>query len=258
MFYTIETIADNTYRFDENGRVNCYLVVGEEKVLLIDGCWGVGDLKRTIQEITDKPIIAAATHRHPDHTCGLRQFEEYYVSEKDNTAFNRRLENRLFGIAIVLAEKQKIRPYHNRKMGRALPLNDGDVFDLGGRSIEAKSIPGHTSGSMMFLDHDQKLMFTGDDVNPKLWMQGNGATTLEEWKIGAQIVLDYMKQGYTAWIGHLDGRQTYEQLSVICGLVHEIIDKKKKGQLTSKDSPYPEEGAMPEIRFKFDRVLKNC
>lgn len=255
MFYKIEKIADNTYRFDENGRANCYLVVGQEKALLIDGCWGVGDLKQTIKEITDKPIIAAATHRHPDHTSGLRQFEEYYVSEKDDTKYNRRLENRLFGMAVVLAEKQKICPYHNRKMVNTLPLNDGDVFDLGERSIEVKSIPGHTVGSVMFLDHNQKLMFTGDDVNPRLWMQGNGATTLEEWKIGAQTVLNYMKQDYVAWIGHLDGRQTYEQLSEIYRLVQEIIDKKKNGILTQKDSPYPKEGVVPAIRFKYNRII---
>ncbi len=254
MFYKIEKISENTYRFDENGRANCYLIVGSEKALLIDGCWGIGDLKQTIGEITDKPVIAVATHRHPDHTCGLRQFEEYYVSERDNTAYNRRLENRLFGMAMVLAEKQKIRPYHNKKPGRALPLNDGDVFNLGDRMIEARSIPGHTAGSMMFLDHTQKLMFTGDDVNPKLWMQGNGATTLEEWKIGAQKVLDYMKQGYTAWIGHLDGRQTPEQLVVIMDMVDEIIAKKKNGQLTKKDSPYRHQTALPEIRFNIENI----
>lgn len=139
MFYSVEKIAENTYRFDENGRANCYLVVGEEKALMIDGCYGVGDLKQTIRDITDKPIIAAATHRHPDHTCGLREFGDYYVSEKDNTPFNRRLENRLLGMAMVLAEKQKIQPYHNRKMGKALPLNDGDIFDLAEES--SKSSP---------------------------------------------------------------------------------------------------------------------
>ena len=254
MFYKIEKISENTYRFDENGRVNCYLIVGNEKALLIDGCWGIGDLKQTIREITDKPVIAVATHRHPDHTCGLRQFGKYYVNEKDNTKYNRRLENRLFGMAMALAEKQKIRPYHNKKSGRPLPLNDGDVFDLGNRTIEARAIPGHTAGSMMFLDHTQKLMFTGDDVNPKLWMQGNGATTLEEWKIGAQKVLDYMKQGYAAWIGHLDGRQTSEQLLVIMDMVDEIITKKKNGQLTKKDSPYRRQEALPEIRFNIENI----
>lgn len=255
MFYRIEKIAENTYRFDENGRANCYLVIGEENALLIDGCWGIGDLMATIREITDKPVIAAATHRHPDHTCGLRQIGDYYASEKDNTAYNRRLENRLLGMLIVLSEKQKIRPYHNRKMGQALPLNDGDLFDLGGRTIEAKAIPGHTAGSIMFLDHSAKLMFTGDDVNPRLWMQGNGATTLEKWKIGANLVLGYMKQGYTAWIGHLDGRQTTEMLTKIIGMVQKIIDKKKAGKLTKKDSPYTEGQAIPEIRFKIENIV---
>ena len=255
MFYTVEKIANDTYRFDENGRANCYLVVGSEKALLIDSCYGIGDLNQTIRDITDKPIIAAATHRHPDHTCGLRQLGDYYASDLDDTPFNRKLENRLIGMSMVLAEKQKIRPYHNRKMGRALPLNDGDIFDLGGRTIEVRSLPGHTTGSMMFLDHGQKLMFTGDDVNPRLWMHGNNSTTLKEWQIGAQMVLDYMKQGYSAWIGHLDGRQTYEQLSEIYRLVQEIIDKKQSGVLTQKDSPYPYKGAFPEIRFKLDRIL---
>ena len=254
MFYKIEKISENTYRFDENGRANCYFIVGEEKALLIDGCWGVGDLKQTIREITDKPVIAVATHRHPDHTCGLRQLGDYYVSEKDNTKYNRRLENRIFGMAMVLSEKQKIRSYHNKKPGRPLPLNDGDIFDLGDRTIEVRSIPGHTAGSMMFLDHTQRLMFTGDDVNPKLWMQGNGATTLEVWKTGANIVLDYMKQGYTAWIGHLDGRQTYEQLLVIMDMVDEIITKKKNGQLTKKDSPYRRQETLPEIRFNIENI----
>lgn len=251
MSYKIEEIADNTFRLDENGRANCYLVVGKEKALLIDGCWGIDDLVGTIRTITDKPIIAAATHRHPDHTCGLRQLGDYYVSEKDNILFNRMLENRFFGMAMVKKEKRKIQPYHKKKMGKPLPLHDGDVFDIGNRYIEVQEIPGHTAGSVMFIDHAQKLLFTGDDVNSRLWMQGNGATSLEEWKIGAKKVLGYMSEGYSAWTGHLDGRQTLKQLTEIYGLVEEIIVK--KGQLSKKDSPYPKSG-IPEVRFNICRI----
>lgn len=252
MEYTIEKIAVNTYRLDEKGKANCYLVIGEEKALLIDGCWGIGDLKGNIQRLTDKPVIASATHRHPDHTCGLRQFGDYYVSEKDNIFFNRMLENRLFGMAVVLSEKEKIQPYHRKGMGKALPLYDGQIFDLGNRFIEVQEIPGHTVGSVMFLDHENKLMFTGDDVNPKLWMHGTGATTLEEWKIGAERVMRYMSGGYAAWIGHLDGRQTSEQLQKLYGLVEEVIEKKEV--LSKKDSPYSKDGSLPEVRFHIHRI----
>ena len=256
MFYTVEKIADNTYRFDENGRANCYLVVGEEKALMIDGCYGVGDLKQTIRDITDMPIVAAATHRHPDHTCGLRQLGDYYVSEKDNTPFNRSLEIRLLGMAIVLAEKQKIQPYHNRKMGKALPLNDGDIFDLGGRIIEVKSIPGHTAGSVMFIDHTGKLLFTGDNVNPHLWMHRSGAVTLEEWMDSARLILSYIEQGYTAHTGHGNGVQSKEQVEIIYRYVQEIIEKKRSGQLTKAHSPYPEKGGEIEIQFNINRITR--
>ncbi len=252
MSYKIEEIADNTFRFDENGKANCYLVVGSEKALLIDGCWGIGDLKGTIRTLTDKPIIAAATHRHPDHTCGLRQLGDYYVSEKDNILFNRILENRLFGMAMVMAVKQKIQSYHNKKMGKPLPLHDRDIFDIGNRCIEVQEIPGHTAGSVMFIDHTQKLLFTGDDVNSRLWMQGRGATSLAEWRIGAKKVLDYMSEGYSAWTGHLDGRQTQERLLEIYGLVEEIIEKKE--QLSKKDSPYSKTGEILEVRFNIHKI----
>ena len=85
-------------------------------------------------------------------------------------------------------------------------------------------------------------------------MHGNGATTLEVWKSGANLVLDYMKQGYTAWIGHLDGRQTPEQLLVIMDMVDEISAKKKNGQLTEKDSPYRRHDTLPEIRFNIENI----
>ena len=56
-------------------------------------------------------------------------------------------------------------------------------------------------------------------------------------------------------MGHRNGRQSYEQVSETYRLVQEIIDKAKSGQLTKNDSPYPHKGAMPEVRFRPDRVL---
>ena len=41
-------------------------------------------------------------------------------------------------------------------------IADGDIFDLGDREIEAIATPGHTHGSMTFLDHRTGGLFTGD------------------------------------------------------------------------------------------------
>lgn len=252
-FYTIEKIHDRTYRIDENGAANCYLVIGDEKALLIDTCWGSGDLNGCVGRLTDKPIIVAVTHRHPDHTSGARQFGDFFAHENDNTLFNRILENPILSkLAIMRSGGKAVKA----KKINALPMNDGTVFDLGGRRIEVKSVPGHTAGSVMFIDHAEKLLFTGDNVNDHLWMHRPGAVTLEEWMDSASLILSYMEQGYTAHTGHGSGVQSKEQVETIYRYVQEIIEKKRSGQLTKNDSPYPEKGGEIEIQFNINRITR--
>ena len=43
-------------------------------------------------------------------------------------------------------------------------LTDQMIFDLGGRSLEVLFTPGHTPGSVVFLDRKNKLLFAGDSV----------------------------------------------------------------------------------------------
>lgn len=252
-FYTVENIHDGTYRIDENGAANCYLVIGNEKALLIDTCWGAGDLNGLIRQLTDKPVIVAVTHRHPDHTTGARQFGDFYAHEKDNTRFNRMLENPLLGRLAILRSGGKVQ---KSKKIKALPMKDGDVFDLGGRKIEVRSVPGHTAGSVAFIDHEAKLLFTGDHVNPHLWMHRPGAVTLEEWMDSAKRILSYMEQGYTAHTGHGDGLQSKDKVEIICRYVQEIIDKHRSGQLSKTDSPYPQKGGEVEIQFNMQRIIR--
>ena len=251
--YTVESIHDRTYRIDENGAANCYLVIGDEKALLIDTCWGSGDLNGCVSKLTDKPVIVAVTHRHPDHTSGARQFGDFFAHEDDNTLFNRILENPILGKLAIMRSGGKAQ---KSKTIKALPMKDGDVFDLGGRRIEVRLIPGHTAGSVMFIDHAEKLLFTGDNVNPHLWMHRPGAVTLEEWMDSAKLILGYMEQGYTAHTGHGNGVQSKEQVETIYRYIQEIIEKKRSGQLTKNDSPYPEKGGEIEIQFNINRITR--
>ena len=71
--YVAEKIAQNTYKIDESGVANCYLLIGEERALLIDTGCGAGNLKEAVLKLTQKPLLGALTHRHPDHAGGARQ-----------------------------------------------------------------------------------------------------------------------------------------------------------------------------------------
>ena len=65
------------------GIANCYLLIGEERALLIDCGLGIGDIKGAVEKITDKPILVVATHGHVDHAGGDGQFEKIYVHTLD-------------------------------------------------------------------------------------------------------------------------------------------------------------------------------
>ena len=51
-----------------------------------------------------------------------------------------------------------------------LPVKDGHVFDLGGRSLEVIEQPGHTPGEIVLLDAANRLVFTGDNNNALVWL----------------------------------------------------------------------------------------
>ncbi len=252
-FYDVESIHERTYRIDEKGAANCYLVIGDEKALLIDACWGAGDLYGCVRQLTDKLMIVAMTHRHPDHTGGAHQFGDFFAHEKDNTLFNRTLELPILNKLAIMRSGGKVR---KSKKIKAIPMKDGTIFDLGGRRIEVRSVPGHTAGSVVFIDHESKLLFTGDNVNPHLWMHRPGAVTLEEWMDSAKLILSYIEQGYTAHTGHGSGVQSKEQVETLYRCVREIIEKKRSGQLTKTDNPYPKKDGEVEIRFNIKKITK--
>ena len=75
--YRIEKIYEDTYAIVDtsigNGDVYLYLLVRNEKALLIDSGYGVLNLKKIIGTITDKEVICACTHGHIDHVFGAWQ-----------------------------------------------------------------------------------------------------------------------------------------------------------------------------------------
>ena len=50
-------------------------------------------------------------------------------------------------------------------------LHDGETIDLGGRSLEVLSTPGHTPDAITLLDRANGLLFTGDTYYPApIWL----------------------------------------------------------------------------------------
>jgi hydroxyacylglutathione hydrolase len=119
-----------------------------------------------------------------------------------------------------------------------MPFKDNGTFELGDRTITAVHVPGHTRGSVVYLDPKTHLMFTGDDVNPYLWLQLPGCTSLSEWLPGAETILK-LADTYTPYCGHSTGLIKKEDIAKLIALGKEILAKKPP--FKGKALDYPED-----------------
>ena len=146
---TITSIDKNTWMIETTDRTTMYLVAGSERALLIDTGTNCEALDEIVGKITTLPLSVVVTHDHPDHSGNIRYFDEVYMHPLDTVV---RMGGEFQGT------------YHW--------VNDGDVFDLGDRSLEVVWLPGHTPGSIVLLDPATQTCYSGDAFGSGLvWLQ---------------------------------------------------------------------------------------
>ena len=133
---------ENTYRI-EDGFVRFFLLAGEDKAMLIDSGVECGNAKEIAETLTNLPIELYNTHGDGDHLAGSAMFDIIHMHTEDY---------------------ERCGVGHRFPDLKLSPVNDGDVIDLGGRKIEVIHIPGHTYGSIAFLDISARRLFVGDSV----------------------------------------------------------------------------------------------
>ena len=142
-----------------NGSQYLYLLEGEEKALLIDTGWGASTLKPLVERLTDKKILVANTHFHPDHAGANGYFDEVIVSK------NWRVDAPSVETAI---DKPDLAPFDLSKMPnpnyKKVEVGEGDEIDLGDRIIKVlEAADAHCNISLFFYDEKEGLFFTGDE-----------------------------------------------------------------------------------------------
>lgn len=261
--HAVEEIAKNTWRIDESGFVNCYLLTGKTGALLIDTGAGAGRLRETVEDLTDLPVTVVLTHGHCDHAGGTGWYPAYRIHPADRAPVYRIMSSGLAVKALLNGMKNKapagmtVMPEFPKKpfRAKAVSLSEEQCFDLGERLIHTISVPGHTRGSIALEDEKQKLLFTGDDINVSLWMQLPGCTTLQEWLPGGRKLLILAKDR-EAFGGHGSGRQSIRQMEQTVGLAEKLLGSPGlyggRGTLT-----YPDAETFPQIVYRSRTLRKN-
>ena len=225
--YQIEEIAPRTWRIDECGRDNCYLLCGDQRALLIDCSIGTGDLMGVVRALTDLPLTVAVTHAHGDHAGGGYQFGTIYVPRAETDRSWRGPNMRVFRKQLLSNRMKKSGITKKNVRGNNLktnwlPFDDGAVFELGGRTVRTAAVPAHTIGGTVFFDDKNRLCFLGDTVCPVLPMHTYRALPLQSFSDRSDRLTELL-DGYTLFCGHGDGRVTHELVQKQIAWVREIL-----------------------------------
>jgi hypothetical protein len=120
-----------------------YLILGQQKAILLDTGMGISDVRKLVAEVTKLPIIVLNSHTHDDHVGGNWQFDTIYSMDTDFSRQNAKgsVEDAQSEIAPgeICGELPKTfdaksyctKPWHITKY-----IHDGETIDLGSRSIE--------------------------------------------------------------------------------------------------------------------------
>lgn len=187
MSYAVNQLKPNLYHIADPMGVFMTLIAGEEKALLLDTGHGIGHLDETIAQITELPLIVVNSHGHLDHVLGNRFFSEIYLHPAELPIYQQHTtHDRKQSIVAMQKTSPGLFPvdfssesYLAEYETKILPINDGDVFDLGGVTLTVIHVPGHTPGGIALLNDRDRLLLTGDAVSPHVWMFLQESTSID-------------------------------------------------------------------------------
>jgi hydroxyacylglutathione hydrolase len=187
-----------------------YLVEGSNMALLIDAETNIKDLDKIVSSITKKPVMLVATHVHPDHTgASIDVFPEIFINPADTVNIPQMMPN---------------------YKGIVKYLKDGQVIDLGGRTIEVVFTSAHTPGSTSFVDKAAGYGFSGDSFDSgNLLLTGDFSTLLATCQKMSLIMEKYgIKFLYP---GHYFGKnvETKQRVDDMATISRDVLSGKLKG-----------------------------
>lgn len=170
-WFTVEEVDCDTFILSEYRHpeeTHCYLLCGKERALLIDTGLGISNIAEQVQKLTDKPVAAVATHVHWDHIGGHKQFKDFYAHGAELDWLNGQFPLPLHAVRNMVLDgcdppsDFDIRRYELFRGTPTRILCDGDLIDLGGRTVQVLHTPGHAPGHMCFWEAERGYLFTGD------------------------------------------------------------------------------------------------
>jgi len=221
----VRKIAPGVHVLTEARRFHAYLVEGTQHAALIDSGTGIGDIRAQVEALTDRPVVVLNSHGHWDHIGGNHRFEQIGIHAAE--------ADRLRKPLVTQSAVEFLRSFQQE--GDSAPADDGEdgiqikpmeptfhleqgqVIDLGGRQLQVWHTPGHSPGSVCFLDEAERQLFCGDCMHEGpilLLLAGSDPQKmLESYEVLAEMAWDINLVMPGHGLTPTDGR-----------LIHEVTD----------------------------------
>lgn len=189
--FTAQRLPNGVTEITDLSGVHCFLVEGRDKALLIDTMTGLRGLPAFVATLTDLPVEVALTHGHMDHAGGVFEFGRCYIHPADIPMLDGRTLPARVGYVrgqLPPGEAPEASAFVPDGPVEFVPLKAGDKLDLGGRALEVLHVPGHTRGSLCYLDTASGGFFAGDACNNNTLLMMDVSATIEEY-LGALLAL---------------------------------------------------------------------
>ena len=201
--FSAKEVFPGIYHITDNMGVSFTLLAGTKQAILFDAGYGLENVQAFIRKLTDVPVNVVLSHAHHDHVLGARWFERVLLEESDAEEYVMRTgeEQRR-----KVAEQAKAKgvelpdgffkatvpaPELIRFTGKSFGFECMET-DLGGRTILCIHVPGHTPGSIMLYDPQEKLLLTGDNWNPCTWLWFPSSVPAQIWRKNMNAVCDHL------------------------------------------------------------------
>jgi glyoxylase-like metal-dependent hydrolase (beta-lactamase superfamily II) len=155
-----------------------YLIVGHKQAVLFDTGMGIASIHRVITQLTSRPVVVVNSHTHDDHVGGNWQFTFVYGMDTEFTRTNAKGSREDAQAEITpdqicgeLPKGFNPKTYATKRWKISHSITGGFKINLGGRTLEVLSVPGHTPDAIALLDQENGLLFTGDTYYPApIWL----------------------------------------------------------------------------------------
>lgn len=138
----VTRLSDTTWAF-EQGMVRCFYIAGTDRAVLLDTGVAKANLFQLMMPLADLALQVVNTHGDGDHTANNTLFPTVYAHPLERS--------------VLTAHGEA--PYEIR------PVNEGDLLELGGVTLEVLHTPGHTPGSICLLDRANRVLYSGDTIS---------------------------------------------------------------------------------------------